>query len=257
VPFAALRDAARRRYLVEDFRLSAAPSATLWARSLARRPLAPPSTGGELVMGDPAFDHKAFSDLEALAGARQEAARVAALYPGAEPLTGAGATPAAFLARAPRAPVIHLASHALVNESQPLLSAFVLAPARGAGGVADSGLLTAGDVYRLRLDHTRLVVLAACDTARGPLAGGEGVANLARPFLAAGAPLVVASLWRVDDAPAAGLFYGFHRRVARGEDPVAALHDEQVAALRSADRDLRSPGFWGTFEIFGAAAPER
>jgi CHAT domain-containing protein len=255
VPFAALRDTATGRYLVEDFLLSSAPSATLWARSLARRPGLPATAGGALVVGDPAFDVAAFAALAHLPGARREAARVAALYPGAELLTGASATPAAFLARAPRAPVIHLATHAQVDEDQPLLSAFVLAPAQGAAPAAGAGLLYARDIYRLRLDHTGLVVLAACDTAAGPLAGGEGVANLARPFLAAGVPMVVASLWQVDDAAANPLLYGFHRRVAAGEDPVAALRDEQIAALRGANRDLSSPGVWGTFEIFGAAAP--
>lgn len=256
VPFAALRDRMKGKYLVEDFLLSMAPSATLWARSLDRRRSFAPSRGGELIVGDPDFERAAFASLASLAGAREEAGRVAALYPGAESLTGADATPAAFLARAGHAPMIHLASHALVDEKEPLLSAFVLAPSHGAGA-ADAGLLYARDIYRLRLDRTGLVVLAACDTAGGPLAGSEGVASLVRPFLAAGAPLVVASLWQVDDAPAARLFDGFHRRVARGEDPVAALHDEQVAALGSTGPDRRSPAFWGTFEIFGAAAPQR
>ena len=40
-----------------------------------------------------------------------------------------------------------------------------------------------------------LVTLSACDTGVGALEGEEGIANLVRAFLFAGAKSVIASLW--------------------------------------------------------------
>jgi CHAT domain-containing protein len=44
-----------------------------------------------------------------------------------------------------------------------------------------------------------LVTLSACDTGAGRLQGEEGITNLVRAFLFAGAKSVVASLWVASD----------------------------------------------------------
>jgi len=69
----------------------------------------------------------------------------------------------------------------------------------------------------------------ACDTFRGELRA-DGVVGIARAFVAAGARTLVASLWKVDDAPTRELmrrFYG-HLFPNRGSDPppVAAAASE-------------------------------
>src|SRR5215218_4098707 len=116
--------------------------------------------------------------------------RVAALYPQAETLTGPWATKSRFLTEVGRYEIVHFAGHAISNEEFPLLSMLVLAPEAGSAGA-----LMAHEIYGLKLERTRLVVLAACSTARARISPGEGVLGLARPFLAAGVPSVVASLW--------------------------------------------------------------
>ena len=242
LPFALLRHPVTGRLLIEDLAISYAPSANLWASAAARR--LPEANPGALVLGDPAFDPKLVPQLGRLENARTEAETIASLYPKSKLLTDVAATPDAFLEQAPRFPVIHLASHTLGT-------AFVLAP--GKQSELNGGLLEARDIYPLRLDRTRLVVLAGCDTAAGPLSAREGVASLARPFLAAGVPLVLASLWKVDDDTAAELLYRFHQRVSHGEDAVAALQEAQLAAFRSGRPKLASPAHWGTFEILGAS----
>ena len=251
VPFSCLQDRTTGRYLFQDSRIAIAPSATLYVNALARSREEKLAQGGRarmLVVGDPAFDPDFFGPLPPLDDAEEEAARIAALY-GSVPLTGKAADKAAFLAEAAQADGIHFAGHSTVDEKSSLLSALVLAP--GADG--DPGALYVRDIYPLRLDRTRLVVLAACDTGNAYVPGGEGVTSFARAFLAAGVRTVVASLWAVDDRSTARLFEAFHRNLISGQDPVSALREAQLALLSSGDPAERSPAAWGAFEVFGAS----
>src|SRR5262249_56839885 len=88
---------------------------------------------------------------------------------------------------------------------------------------------------------TRVVVLAACRTAAGPVSRVEGASSLARPFLAAGVPDVVGSLWDIDDSVSHRFFVDFHRALKEEGDPVVALREAQIAHLRSGDASLTHP----------------
>ena len=134
----------------------------------------------------------------------------------------------------------------MVNEKNPLLSMLVFAPGKG----GDPGALYAHEIYQMDLARTKLVVLAACDTA-GDVPVSEGASSLARAFLAAGVPTVVASLWSVNDRTTARLFQVFHQRLRAGADPGTALRDAQLTLLRSPGPES-SPAAWGAFEVIGA-----
>ena len=138
--------------------------------------------------------------------------------------------------------MIHLAAHAEVDSQYPTLSRLVL---------AGNDTLTAGELYSQDFGATRLVVLSACRTARGPITATEGVESLARPFLAAGVPAVVASLWDVDDGATAELMIAFHRHLRSGLTGPAALRAAQIELLRSDDDGLRSAAGWGAFQWIG------
>ncbi len=253
VPFSALRDRRTGRYLVEDHRITLAPSATLYLNALSRdRRFRERSEGGlkALVVGDPAFDRSMFNDLSDLSAARAEGAAVASLYPGSDFLVGEQVDVESFLALAPAARRIHFAGHAVVNDRNPLLSMLVFA---SNGEMGDAGALYARDIYQLDLDKTELVVLSACSTAALPRADSEGVTNLARAFLAAGVPSVVASLWEVDDRLTAKLSEAFHRSLLAYGDPASALRDAQLSLLHDSDEMTRSPRNWGAFEVFGGS----
>lgn len=251
VPFAALQDRVTGRYLVQDWTLSLAPSATFYVEALTRdRALASDAPPTALVVGDPRFDRSLFPDLASLRGAEEEARSLVALLPGSVGLTGEAATPDAFLAAAGRHEIVQFGGHAVVNNEFPLLSYLVMAPRRA----GDSGLLYTHELYGVRLERTRLVVLAACRTAGGPV-NGEGPLSLARAFLAAGVPTIVASLWDVDDEATARLLQSFHKRFQQGDDAATALRQAQLSMLASPDTALRSPAAWGAFEVLGAAAP--
>ena len=124
---------------------------------------------------------------------------------------------------------------------------------RGANDLGADGLLTALEVAALDLRGTELVVLSACDTARGDLGGGEGVLGLHRAFLVAGAQTVVSTLWPVDDAATAAFMRRYYERLGRGEPRIAALH-ATMADLRR-DPATRHPFFWAPFVAFGREGP--
>jgi CHAT domain-containing protein len=250
VPFAALKDRATGRLLIESHPLAVTPSATLYVNALQRQAMKKPGAPGPgLVIGAPAIDQGRFADLPLLPDSEAEA-RLVASRTGAQLLVGKAAGKSAVLAAARQADWIHFSGHALVDSRNTLLSKLVLAPE----AKNDPGILTAQEIYSLKLDHTRLVILAACETANEYIPGSEGVTSLARAFLAAGVPTVVASLWSVDDRSTADLFDAFHQRLSAGEDPVEALRNAQLAMLHGSKAADRPPRAWAAFEVIGASA---
>ncbi|MFY9819961.1 MAG: CHAT domain-containing protein [Thermoanaerobaculia bacterium] len=253
VPFSALIDRATGQYLIEGHPLVVAPSASLYLAALrhARR-LSSHPVHSLLAIADPAFDHDWHSSLPSLPGARQEVAGIAQIYsPGALVLVGERATPGALAAAIQGHDVLHLAAHTITNPKQPDRSALVLAPPDREPSAGD---LMAANIEHLSLADTRLTVLASCGGASGTVAAGEGTLSLARSFLAAGTPAVVAGLWSVDDQLAATLFLRFHERLRMGKDAVTALREVQLAMLQDIDESRRSPRSWGGFQVFGAVA---
>jgi CHAT domain-containing protein/Tfp pilus assembly protein PilF len=97
----------------------------------------------------------------------------------------------------------------------------------------DRGILTAETIAGLPLRQLELVVLSACETGLGEVAGREGVYGLQRAFHLAGAKNVVASLWKVDDEATAalmGLFY--HKLWQEKQPPLQALRQAQLFLYR-------------------------
>jgi CHAT domain-containing protein len=138
--------------------------------------------------------------------------------------------------------VLHLATHAVVNASVPSRSALLLAAAPGG-----DGWLSAGDIFHWRL-RPSLVVLSACDSGEGPVAGGEGPLSLARAFLEAGATAVAATFWELDDEAAVPLIEDFYRHVADGSTAERALTAVQRRAIARGGR----PAVWAAFGLWGA-----
>jgi CHAT domain-containing protein len=248
LPFAALFNANAGRYLIEEHPLALTPSGSLVLYGAGRQASLPkhPELRRALIVGNPKVDTDHFSNFVPLPGAETEARKIAALYPEPELLIGAAATHDRFLAAAGRNDVVHFAGHALSNQEFPLLSMLLLAPDPGA---TSSGALLAEEIYKQKLKSTRLVVLGACSTTEARISPSEGVLGLARPFLAAGVPNVVSTLWEVEDATTPALFEAFHRRLRAGDAPVQALRAAQLGLLRGADPSLRSPASWAPFEV--------
>jgi CHAT domain-containing protein len=92
--------------------------------------------------------------------------------------------------------------------------------------------------------------LSACQTALGKEIRGEGLIGLTRGFMYAGAPRVVASLWKVDDAATAELMRIFYQKMLKENvRPAAALRSAQIELARH--RRWQSPYYWAAFNIQG------
>ena len=179
-------------------------------------------------------------------------------------LVGEAATEAAVRAAAPEARLLHFATHAIATDRSVTDPYISLATPRGSRPPSDNdGRLTATEIYGLPLSAD-LVVLSACGSAHGPISS-DGLADLTRAFIAAGAPSVIASLWDAADQPTARLMRDFYRGYTSGLPKDQSLREAQLHLIR----DLRAgrvrveangistvlpehPLFWAGFVLEGA-----
>ncbi|HEX6902364.1 MAG TPA: CHAT domain-containing protein [Thermoanaerobaculia bacterium] len=245
LPFAALINPASGNYLIEERTFVLAPSASSYIYSVERDAGQP--DGGLLAVGDPAFDPEIHSMLSRLRWAGAEVKRLQGLYPKAKILDGEEATKERFLALAGQFATVHYAGHALVHRESPALSSLVLA------GKGPGASLYSEEIYRSWFPRTRLVVLASCNSADGWTSRSEGLLSLARSFLAAGVPTVVAAAWPVNDEASVDLFTAFHRHLRAGETAPSALRSAQRELLQSKKPKLNSPASWAGVEVIGGA----
>jgi CHAT domain-containing protein len=254
LPFAALVSQSGK-YLIEDFTLETSPSATSFILSSDQASLRK-LNGAErlLVVGNPYFDRQQFN-LPDLPAAQREAVKIAEIY-GARPILGAEALAPRVKSLLRNANVAHFATHALPDQASPLLSRLVLSRGSAVDAHhASPGFLQASEIYALKLPHARLVVLSACQTGIERAYRGEGAIGLARPFIAAGVPLVVASLWPVESEGAADLMVSFHKH--RKQDHVStveALRRAQLEYLHNEWPNSRRDFGWAAFVTIGGYA---
>jgi CHAT domain-containing protein len=236
VPFSALYDERRAGYLVERY-------ATRFATTLHQSQRLHGATRPQraLVVASPVVDARTFPGLRPLARAEGEARSIASLYDGSALLVGAAADSAAVASALGDAALLHFAGHAVFDNARPERSFLALAP-RG---------LSASAISALDLRRLRLAVLSACETTRSSARSSSGFVGLTEAFLAAGAGGVVGSLWRVDDVHADTLMRVFHHGYSRSGDAAGSLRAAQLALLRSASPELRSPSAWAAFRYVG------
>ena len=257
LPFAALRGTPDALPLGARYEISLVPSATLWARWRSRPDTHMPAAA--LVFADPR-PRRTRSTPEVERGgalaqalalgplpyARREGRRVRRAIGGESRLLSGGEATEAALKAQPLAPfgILHFATHAVADESYPDRSAVVLEP----GSEAEDGLLQPPEVSALDLAG-RAVVLSACRTAAGPVAGGEGVLSLARSFFEGGARTVVASRWRLRDDEAERFFAVFYEHLSHGRAMGEAL---RLAREKSFAEGMPA-ATWASVELLGDA----
>ncbi len=277
LPFQALLDE-RGRHLWETHVIAYAPSLTV-LREMAK--LRRPITGQPslLAVGDPALGGKSLERAQALLSgaldqlpeARAQVAQLRKFYDAqhSKIFVGVAAAEAAVKAQAGAYDILHFATHGILNDRNPLYSHILLAQADGvttdaeprAAQPREDGLLEAWEIMQMDL-RAELVVLSACETARGRVGAGEGMIGLTWALFVAGVPTTVVSQWKVRADSTAALMVEFHRllqarKSQRTPSPTSAW--TKAEALQQAALKLlrggqyRHPFYWAGFVLVGDA----
>ena len=168
---------------------------------------------------------------------------------------GRDATEGRARSEAPGSRVLHFATHAVMNDRNPMYSHILLAPDPTGDEGGHDGLLEAWEILDLRLD-AELVVLSACETALGRVGAGEGVIGLSWAFFMAGAPALVVSQWKVEAASTNRLMTALHRVLGTASPDLSpplgvapALQEAAKDVLREGGRE--HPFYWAGFSVIG------
>ena len=240
LPLAAARHPLNGHYLAEDYLLSFAPSLsalrTVWEQAHC--------TGrvGEVILHrllNVAYPGRPDSD-DYLPNVRSEAEAIAKHFPQVTPLYEEEATPDAVLAQSHDQDVVHFGCHGWFDAKQPEQSGLLLA----------GGWLTVRRIINeLHLEQARLATLGACLSGRAALLRGDEHVGLLQTMLTTSVQMVVASLWKVDDAATRILFEVFYAELVTGQPP--------AKALKKAMRFVRErpgwehPYYWAAFQVSG------
>ena len=264
------------RPLLQEYEIVRLPSASTLSVLRRDQALRPPAREPLIVLADPVFSRddpripalrsQGHSDVESsdrssvreylseiplrrLAFTRAEAESAAAHVPGAKIVLGPEAAKDTVVGgELRRYRVIHFATHGILNNRHPELSALVLTLFDAQGQAVD-GFLRLHDIYNLNLEAD-LVVLSACQTALGREIKGEGLVGLTRGFMYAGASRVLATLWTVQDRATMKLMSRFYQHMMRdGERPAAAIRQAQLSLRESPG--FSAPYYWAGFELQG------
>jgi CHAT domain-containing protein/tetratricopeptide (TPR) repeat protein len=259
IPFDALISTTSGRYLIQDYRLSTSLSSSVFIDCTEAAQRAGATREERLLaVGNPSFDRRDYPQLQDIAAAEREVEQIAEFYQSARVLVNKQAKASVVRTELERSDVVHFAAHYLIDPRSSLSSKLLLAKEQGNDtqprGQPD-GSLEAREVYRMNLARTRLVVLSACQTGIEHHYGGEGAISYARPFIVAGVPIVVASLWPVDFDATADLMIAFHRHRKQDHLPtVEALRRAQLEMITSENTRYRRPYYWAAFETIGGYA---
>jgi CHAT domain-containing protein len=178
--------------------------------------------------------------------AEKEVTASASIWNG-EYLVNQEATEENFKIKAKEATIIHIASHTIIDDEEPMNSKLVFSP--GADTIED-GLLHTYELYNMQL-NAQLACLSACNTGFGQIKSGEGVVSLAKGFFYAGIPNVMMSLWSVPDISTSEIMTAFYKELRRGIGKADALRNAKLKYLQEADSNTSDPYYWAAFTMIG------
>jgi CHAT domain-containing protein/Flp pilus assembly protein TadD len=252
LPFQALTTK-RGNYLVEQYALYYAPSLSV-LQEMNGRSRQTAANGSLIAFGNPVIgrDEKLNQDLCPLPEAEREVAEVAATVPSKlkKVLVGREADEKTFKVLAPIYATIHLATHGVLDNRDPLYSHLLLT--KTDGDIENDGSLEAREIMNMHL-NADLAVLSACETGNGRISPGEGVIGMSWAFFVAGTRSMVVTQWRVNSASTSQLMKKFYQALARQPNrgnKSKAMKEASVRLLK--DPRYRHPFYWAGFVFVGS-----
>ena len=266
IPFEALlssevpdreRNSSNFPYLIKQYAISYSNSATLLLNSFQKNNN--PDYRSVLAFA-PSFqtDHKELlaelkergEEFVSLSGAKDEVTLITN-FTGGELYLDAQASEANFKRLTPDYQVLHIATHGIINDKDPMMSRLAFSTENDS---IEDGSLYVYELYSLKL-NADMAVLSACNTGYGKLQEGEGVMSLARAFLYAGVPSIVMSQWSVNDKSSAELMVSFYEQLKSGLSKAKAMQKAKLDYLHNADNLTAHPYYWAGFVIIGNQGP--
>jgi CHAT domain-containing protein/lipopolysaccharide biosynthesis regulator YciM len=260
LPFQAL-EPQDGHYLLEDYAISYTPSLNV-LKQMSARNKTERVFASLLAFGNPTLPNELAANIKTayrgenlnpLPDAEVEVSTLKSIWgtSSSRVLIGPSASKNVFRSEASKYSIIHFATHGILDDASPMYSRLVMA--RSINDPNDDGLLEAREIMQLDL-HADLVVLSACQTARGRVGAGEGMIGMSWAFFVAGVPTMVASQWKVDSASTARLMIDFHKRLrdeSRTGSGTKANALQQAALNLLKDPRYRHPYFWAGFVVIG------
>jgi CHAT domain-containing protein len=248
-------------YLIRDYPLSYAPSATAFFNELNRKgadnngkilAFAPDYSSKNSVLKKKSDDGRELNTiLSPLVNSEEEIKSLRNYFP-VRTFTGEAATEEAFKSKASNYRILHLAMHTLINNENPLYSKLVFFQATG--DTFEDGLLNASELINMHL-KADMAVLSACNTGSGKLQNGEGIISLSRDFFYAGVPGVIMTAWAAEDRSGVKIMENFYKYISQGKPRHEALRLAKLEFLKNCDQLTSHPHYWAEYMNVGDISP--
>ena len=233
VPFSTLSDG--QRYMIDKYTLSVLPAASVMDHILKKRKAEKERL---LVFANPKTEYVPLEFAEI------EGKTISKIFPQNEVYSREKATETIAREKASSFNILHFATHGEFNDRQPLQSGLLLAKDE-----ENDGYLQVHEIFGMDLRNANLVTLSACDTALSKIFGGDDLVGLARGFIYAGTPSLLATLWKVDDPATAKLMEYFYKNWKQGMSKPEALRQAQIALKNIPE--FKHPYYWAPFVMIG------
>lgn len=221
VPFHALFDG--EQYMVERCAVSYAPSLAVWALC-AERPSSPLTNAILLGVSD------------GIVGVAAEIDAISAQLPTTMCHLDDEATTDVLHDGMTDADILHIATHGLFRDDNPLFSAVKL----------HDKWLTVHDIMQLPTTPP-LVTLSACDSGRQRVIAGDETLGIVRAFLSRGTSTLITSQWLIQDEIAAAFMPLLYRNMRGAADYAHALRQTQLTIKQSHPH----PYYWASCQLIG------
>ena len=227
------------RFVIQDFTVSYENSATLWRQHQKKEK----KYKNSLLAFAPSFNKKYFNPLKYNV---KEVNKIKNHFKSTIFINNK-ATLQNFNENYKKYNLIHLATHAIVNDSHPEYSFLTFS-----NSTKNNNLLYIKDLYNYHL-KTDLVTLSACETGIGKLQKGEGMLSLSRAFNYAGATTLVTTLWKINDESTSNIITYFYKNLKSGYSKSESLRRAKLKYLKENNNDeiLMHPYYWSGITISG------
>lgn len=137
--------------------------------------------------------------------------------------------------------VIHLSTHSMLINKQPVIFF------SNSYDTENDGFLEASEIVQLKL-NSDLVVLSSCNSGLGAIDASEGILGMSKAFFESGSKSIVVSLWEVNDKYTSKFMLLFYKRLSEGFDKSEAI---RFAKLDFIKEYSPNPFYWSAFILNG------